>query len=229
MHVLLAVDGSEHSHQAAEAVGRLASVKHLTVLHVLDLPRLAYPMLGSDLAQDLAMTVEQAMRQEGEQVLKRTMSHLSYHTAPVDKRLEEGTPADLILSMAQEEHVDLIIAGARGLGQVQELVVGSVSHQVLTHAACPVLLIKGPLKTLQSILLPIQGPEDAEVAKRFLAKHPFPSGIHITVFTIIPLPRSILRAGVSAPDSRIQQALESAEGFILETFSSLSYQQHGTG
>ena len=37
MRVLLAVDGSEQAHQAAESVGCLASVKNLIVVHVIDL------------------------------------------------------------------------------------------------------------------------------------------------------------------------------------------------
>ncbi len=214
MRVLLAVDGSEHSHQAAEAVRKLSSVRSLTVLHVIDLPRLSYPMLGPAVAKDFAMTVEQAIREEGEHVLKRTMSHLSYHAAPVNKRLEEGTPAELILSVAQEEQTDLIIVGARGVGAVQELVLGSVSHRVLTHAPCPVLIINSPLQEVRNILLPVQGPEDIEGARQVLAKRPFHGQAKVTVFTVVPLPRSILRAGVSAPEGKIKQALESAETFI---------------
>jgi len=111
MRVLLAVDGSPHSQHATEAVGQLSSVKSLTVVHVVNLPRLSYPALGPDIAQDLAMTIEQAMREEGEHVLKRAMSHLSYHNGPVSKRLEIGSPADRILSIAEEEHTDLILIG----------------------------------------------------------------------------------------------------------------------
>ena len=214
MRVLLAIDGSEHSNHAAEAIRGLASVKSLTILHVIDLPRLTYPMLGPEIAKDLAMTIEQAMREEGEHVLKRTMSHLSYHLAPVNKRLEEGTPAELILSVAHEEQADLIIVGARGLGRVQELVLGSVSHRVLTHARCPVLIVNAPLQEIKKILLPVQGPEDVDRIKPLLAKHPFHGQVEITVFTVVPIPRSILRAGVSAPEAKIQEALESAESWI---------------
>jgi nucleotide-binding universal stress UspA family protein len=186
----------------------------LTVLHVIDLPRLTYPMLGPEIAKDLAMTVEQAMRAEGKQVLSRTMSHLSYHASPVNKRFEEGVPGELICSAAQELQADLILMGARGVGQIQELVLGSVSHRVLTHAPCPVLIIKSPLTEIKKILLPLQGLGDVERVKEFLAHHPFHAEVEIVVFTVVPIPRSIFRAGVSAPESDIQQALESAEMFI---------------
>ena len=221
MRVLLAVDGSEHSNRATDAVQNLASVTSLTILHVLDLPRLTYPMLGPEIAKDLAMTVEQAMRAEGKKVLTRTLTHLSYLSSPVDKRLEEGVPAEMICSVAQEIQADLILLGARGLGRIQELVLGSVSHRVLTHAPCPVLIIKSPLPQIKKILLPLQDIGDVGRVKGLLGNHPFLAQVDLTIFTVVPIPRSIFRAGVSASESEIQQALESAENFIDKAIGEL--------
>jgi len=222
MRVLLAVDGSEHSNQASEVIRELASVNSLTVLHVIDLPRLTYPMLGPEIAKDLAMTVEQAMRNDGEQVLQHTISSLSSHTPHVNTRLEEGTPAEMILSVAQEIKADLVILGVRGLGQIQELVLGSVSHRVLTHAPCPVLLVKASMRETKKILLPLQDFDDVQRVKPFLTKHPFHEGVGITAFTVVSIPRSFLRAGVSASDSKIQRALESAETFLDDAVTQLN-------
>ncbi|MDT7042628.1 universal stress protein [Candidatus Nitronereus thalassa] len=213
MRVLLAVDGSPHSQHAVEVVGQLSSVKSLTVVHVVNLPRLTYPALGPDITKDLAMTIEQAMREEGEHILKQAMAHLSYHNAPVSKRLEIGSPADRILTIVEEEKTDLILIGARGLGEVQEVIFGSVSHRVLTHAPCSVCIVKSPVAKLDDILLPIQGEGDEQTAVEFFGNHPFKSTAEITVFNVVPIPRSILRAGVSASETKIQQALESAETF----------------
>jgi nucleotide-binding universal stress UspA family protein len=213
MRVLLAVDGSPHSQHAAEAVGQLSSVKSLTVVHVVDLPRLTYPALGPEISQDLALTIEQAMRKEGYRILKQSMSHLSCHNAPVSKRLEEGSPAECILAVAEEEQTDLIFIGAGGGGPVQELIFGSVSHRVLTHAHCSVCVVKSPIEKLNEILLPLQGEGDERTATQFFAKRPFSDTTEITVFNVVPIPRSIFRAGVSASENKIQQALESAEAF----------------
>ncbi|GJL61577.1 MAG: universal stress protein [Nitrospirales bacterium] len=221
MRVLLAVDGSEYSKQASEVIRELASVESLTILHVIDLPRLTYPMIGPDIAKDLAMTVEQAMRNEAEQVLKHTMSHLSTHSFPVDRRLEEGTPAERILALAQDIKADLIVLGVRGVGQIKELVVGSVSHRVLTHAPCPVLLVKAPIKETKKVLLPLQDLDDVQRVKPFLSRHPFHKGTEITAFTVVSIPRSFLRAGVSASESKIQRALESTESFLDDAVSQL--------
>jgi hypothetical protein len=42
MRILLAIDGSEHSHDAARALQHLAPAEELLVLHVVDVPSQAY-------------------------------------------------------------------------------------------------------------------------------------------------------------------------------------------
>jgi nucleotide-binding universal stress UspA family protein len=222
MHVLLAIDGSEQSNNAAECIRGLASITTLTVLHVIDLPRLSYPMVGPEIAKDLALIIEQSMREEGEHVLKGTMSHLSSHSTPINKRLEDGAPGEVILSVAEEIQPDLIIVGARGLGQVQEIVLGSVSQRVLTHAHCPVLVVNKKMQDLKKVLLPIQDHEDIERAKFFLKERPFHGKTHITIFSVVPIPRSIFRAGVSASEAKFQQALESTESNLEQAVEALN-------
>ncbi|MDH4360717.1 MAG: universal stress protein [Nitrospirota bacterium] len=221
MRVLLAIDGSEQSIQATQAVMRLASVATLTILHVIDLPRLTFSMLGPEIAHDLSKVAEEALRKDGEHALTRCRSLLSGKIEPMKIRLEEGSPAELILSVAQEEHPDLILMGARGRGQVEELFLGSVSQRVLTHAGCPVLIINGPLPEIKSILIAVQSPDDVQKVKEFLEKRPFHTQTDITLLSVVPIPRSLFRGGVSAPEEKIKQALESTEAFLDQAVSQL--------
>jgi nucleotide-binding universal stress UspA family protein len=55
----------------------------------------------------------------------------------------EGRPAAEVLAAAEEPGVDLVVLGARGLGTIGRLLLGSVSERVLQHAPCPVLIVKG--------------------------------------------------------------------------------------
>lgn len=221
MRILLAVDGSPHATYAVESVGCLSSITDILVVHVLDLPRLAYPMLGQEIAKDLALTIEQAMREEAKQILQETHSRLSDMSAPVSEHLLEGSPAERILALADEQHVDLIVMGARGVSEFRELLIGSVSHQVVSYASCPVLIFHAPLRKLRHVLLPVHGPEDVAQAQHFLSTHPFPEQVAITAFTVVPIPRSLLRSGVSASEETIQRALESAETFIDQAVTNL--------
>ncbi len=53
----------------------------------------------------------------------------------------EGPASQAILRVAQVHKADLIVIGSRGLGDWQAMVLGSVSHKVVHHAPCPVLIV----------------------------------------------------------------------------------------
>lgn len=53
-----------------------------------------------------------------------------------------GHPANQIVYRAEQNGVDLIVVGHRGRSFFERLLVGSVSKQVLTHAHCPVLVVR---------------------------------------------------------------------------------------
>lgn len=65
---------------------------------------------------------------------------------PVECLAEEGNPADMILTIAADLHVDLIVMGTHGRSGIGRLVVGSVAEAVIRKATCPVLTTRGALK-----------------------------------------------------------------------------------
>lgn len=58
----------------------------------------------------------------------------------VSGHLVQGPPASVLLDAA--DGADLLVVGSRGLGGFSGLLLGSVSSQVVHHAACPVLIIR---------------------------------------------------------------------------------------
>jgi len=60
----------------------------------------------------------------------------------VEVRLEGGNPADRILQVIREEHIDCVVMGSRGLGALRGLFLGSVSHKVANHAPCTCIAVK---------------------------------------------------------------------------------------
>jgi nucleotide-binding universal stress UspA family protein len=59
---------------------------------------------------------------------------------PVEFLRLEGNVADQIVKAATDGCFDLIVIGARGLGNLSGIVLGSVSQSVIKHAPCPVLV-----------------------------------------------------------------------------------------
>lgn len=59
----------------------------------------------------------------------------------VTEVLEEGNAAQAIAKLTRHEQADLIVVGTRGLGTLQEAVLGSVSHKVISLRLAPVLAV----------------------------------------------------------------------------------------
>jgi nucleotide-binding universal stress UspA family protein len=55
--------------------------------------------------------------------------------------MEDGRPASVIAKVADAIDADVIVVGRRGRGGVAELVLGSVSHELVLHSRRPILLI----------------------------------------------------------------------------------------
>ncbi len=57
----------------------------------------------------------------------------------IEHHIVEGGPAAVLLDAA--ESAELVVVGSRGHGGFKGLLLGSVSHQVVGHAACPVVVV----------------------------------------------------------------------------------------
>ena len=228
MKILLAVDGSDHSYEAVRALKYLRRADELTLLHVVDAPRPAYPMMVPEVAQELYAQLERSMKEDGEQLLTRIQSLLPLDSGPVVKVLEVGSPAEKIVSAVEARHADLIVMGARGLGPVKERVLGSVSHRILSMALCAKLILHGSLRDLKQILLPLQGPSDAEAALRFLGKQPFQEPVNINLLAVLPPTRPPWPVDDSAAERLEVQALRHAREFVDDVAGKLRAQGYTT-
>ena len=64
-----------------------------------------------------------------------------------EHRLISGAPADALVKMAEQEHVDLIVMGTHGRTGLSRALMGSVAEHVVRHSPCPVLTFKQPQPT----------------------------------------------------------------------------------
>ena len=58
-----------------------------------------------------------------------------------------GNPADQIIDYSNNNDVDMIVIGRRGLSDMASLFLGSVSHKVTQLAPCACLTLPGPART----------------------------------------------------------------------------------
>jgi nucleotide-binding universal stress UspA family protein len=168
-----------------------------------------------EVSEQFFQTTKRSMEQAGEVLLRQMRASLSMDTGPSDTRLEVGTPAEMIVSIAQETGADLIVLGARGLSPVKELLLGSVSHRVLTHAPCSILVVNRALRTLRHVLLAVEGEEDVRRALSFLAAKPFRGMPEVTLLTVLSFSPPAWPAG-EVVSSQMEKDLTERGTWFLE-------------
>ncbi len=64
----------------------------------------------------------------------------SFPQVPVEYRVVHAAPAKCLVELSQDAR--MLVVGARGLGGLTGMLLGSVSDQCVRHAVCPVLVAK---------------------------------------------------------------------------------------
>ncbi|MCP5368148.1 MAG: universal stress protein [Hyphomicrobiales bacterium] len=144
-NILICVDGSEHARRAA-AVGADLAARMDARLHLVTVVR---PFkVTPDLQRFL--TAENMMG-EPKYVLDEMTKGILYEARKVasaaqvrqiETHVVEGKPARAIVEFASDNHVDLVVMGARGVGEPDSALLGSVSHKVSNLARCTVMLVR---------------------------------------------------------------------------------------
>jgi len=149
--VLLATDGSDGANEAIRFLLSLPLVRNTKVrllsaveptLYPASAPKLIRAQLKGMIAQ-----LERERRAEVEKVLDRAARELKAKVTRLTRSMPTGHPAREIVAAAASFDAGLVVVGARGLGGMKRLLLGSVSERVLHDARCPVLIVKGTSRT----------------------------------------------------------------------------------
>jgi len=143
-HVLVALDDSGGARAALDFLSTFELVRgrRLTLLHVLPPPVRHGP--GRRLLQRGRQAGADRRRRPVDvgALLAAAAARFPDARLPIERLVTEGDPAQEIVRRAGERDVDLVVLGARGLGTLGRLLLGSVSETVLHHAGRPVLIVR---------------------------------------------------------------------------------------
>ena len=139
--ILVGIDGSDHSRKALEWAVHEAGVRgtSLTVLAVHQVAANHWTGDPETYPQDRPET--ETVRQAAEDAVQKVVSQAG-EPAPtsVTVRAVTGVAAHELVSASGD--ADLVVVGSRGGGGFARMVLGSVSSQVASHAAAPVVVIR---------------------------------------------------------------------------------------
>jgi nucleotide-binding universal stress UspA family protein len=135
--VVVGVDGSTLSGAAVEWAFTTADAlgEPLVAVHTWSEP--SHPEPGY-----LPIYSEARHEEDGQLVLAESLAGWSekYPDVDVEARLVQGHPVEVLAAASATAR--LVVVGSHGRGSVRGLVLGSVSHGVLHHAAAPVAVVR---------------------------------------------------------------------------------------
>ena len=133
--ILIAVDGSPGGLSAVRVGGELAEGRDAEVLlvHAAPLP----PLVPGQALSEESLG---AMEEIADAALSAAEEFLEDLNVRAERVVLAGSPADVILSVAEDRDADIIVVGHRGFGAMKRFVLGSVSSKLAHHARCALLL-----------------------------------------------------------------------------------------
>jgi nucleotide-binding universal stress UspA family protein len=137
--IVVGVDGSDASKDALRWAHRQATFtgSELVAVGVWSYVTMSYPTMSGYVPTVNDIDLEGDTRALLEQVVKEVLDG-----APVRLVVTEGHPAEVLTRFSAS--ADLVVLGCRGHGGFVGALVGSVSQHVVSHASCPVVVVRHP-------------------------------------------------------------------------------------
>ena len=180
LRVLLATDGSADARAAAECLARfpLPPSSVPLVLSVVTIPPspISFPGL-----EDL----KQSLLADGRRACEEASDVLRPRWPAVQDRVAEGDPREQILKTAKTWRPHLAVFGRRGLGGFERMLLGSVSLTAARRLACSVLVVQGPTRPIQRIVVGVDGSEESSRAVNFVESLPLGPDVEVHLVAVV--------------------------------------------
>lgn len=151
--ILLVVDGSPNSQQAAECMTHFpfpdqADLRLMHVLPPLYQAAVTEMPFGFPVEQPITISEGNTRQRageddEGHHLLTHIAEILASSQLQIKTILKRGDAATEIIEYVKQNQIDLIVAGSRGLSRVRSWLLGSVSRKLVHYSDCSVLIVRG--------------------------------------------------------------------------------------
>jgi nucleotide-binding universal stress UspA family protein len=138
--VVAGIDGSAESVAALSWAGRYAAATGATVraVRAWHYPTAAGMPLEGKAPRPVTAEVEERVRGEiADAIAKANLAP----SVRVETEIAYGHPAQVLID--ESRNASLLVVGHRGYGGFTEMLTGSVALHCVSHAACPVVVIRG--------------------------------------------------------------------------------------
>jgi len=144
-HLLVPTDGSELSQSAVERAVAFAKRLEARITFFYAQPDFPLPVYGEGALID-PTTPEQfrkAAEEEAKMILNAAKERASEGGVEADSdTVVSDAPAEAIIDAAERHGCDLIFLASHGRSGIAKLLLGSVTHKVLSHTKLPVLVYR---------------------------------------------------------------------------------------
>jgi len=137
--ILFPTDFSDVSRKAVKYIKQLkaAGAQEVIVLHVIDEKEL----LVLSRVPDQYLEITAQMENEIAKKMAAIESDMTAEGFHVKLKVKTGRPFTEIMKTASDENVSIIVLGSHGRSNISEMLMGSVSENVIRHARVPSLVI----------------------------------------------------------------------------------------
>ncbi len=134
--ILIPMDGSKNSLRGLDTAIYIARQCHATLTGLYVMPIYPKSLLLKPIPYEADLSkIARAF-------LEKAKTRSAQNGIVFNEKIVKGHVAEVILDFAKDKKFDLIVMGARGMGSVKEVFLGSVSNAIVHKSKIRVLIVK---------------------------------------------------------------------------------------